>query len=377
MHMLEMIGRHMQAFGRHAAPWPPPHLSLALQGGGSFGVFTAGVLDRLLQEPDLCFDTISGASAGAVNAVLLAAGLAEGGREAAREKLTRFWQRLSRAAAFSPFANHARLMPGAASGSLSFWTRLISPYQYNPFDLNPLRTILNDEVDFDRLRRTRPIGLMISATRVRDGRARIFVDDEITADAVLASASLPLLHHAVTIDDEAYWDGGYSANPPLHELVMASETPEILIVQITPMQRAATPTTSQEILRRLDQITFNASLLTETDRLARHSEHYRGILGLLSRDGRKWRRLALHRIVAEDAIEGLSEASAANLDWSFLADLRAHGQKAASAWLTGKGGEEPALDEEPARSAALPDDQGAEPRVRAAKKSRAQSPARR
>ncbi len=279
---------------------------------------------------------MSGASAGAINAVLLAAGLAEGGREAAREKLTHFWRRLSQAAAFVPFGNNASLMPGAASGTLSFWTRLVSPYQYNPFDLNPLRTLLNEEVDFERLRREKPVGLLVSATRVSDGRARIFGNDEITADTVLASASLPLLHHAVTIDNEAYWDGGYSANPPLHELVVASETPDILIVQITPMQRAATPTTSQEIMRRLDQITFNASLLTETDRLAEQSDLYRGIFGLLSRDGRKWRRLALHRIAAEDEVERLSEASASNLDWSFLSDLRAHGRKAAEAWLMRK-----------------------------------------
>ncbi len=344
MRMLEVIGRHMDlAFGRGNAAWPPRRLSLALQGGGSFGAFTCGVLDRLLEEPGLSFDTVSGASAGAINAVLLAAGLAEGGPATAREKLTRFWRRLSRAAPFVPFGSNAGLMPGAASRTLSFWTRLVSPYQYNPFDLNPIRALLNEEVDFARLRRAKPIGLLISATRVRDGRARIFANDEIDADTVLASTSLPLLHHAVTIDNEAYWDGGYSANPPLHELVMASETPDILIVQITPTQQAATPITSQEIMRRLDQITFNASLLTETDRLAQHADFYRGIFGLLSRDGRKWRRLALHRIVAEEEITGLSEASASNLDWSFLSHLREHGRRAGEAWLTRKSPEQPPL----------------------------------
>ncbi|QXX75092.1 hypothetical protein MHY1_01910 [Methylovirgula sp. HY1] len=327
------------AFGRAPSAWPPQHLSLGLQGGGSFGAFTSGVLDRLLEEPDIRFDTISGASAGAINAVLLAAGLAEGGREAAREKLKRFWRRLSHTAALVPFGSNTGLMSGAASGTLSFWTRLVSPYQYNPFDLNPLRTILNEEIDFEKLRRTKPIGLLIAATRVRDGRARIFSNDEINADTVLASTSLPLLHHAVTIDNEAYWDGGYSANPPLHELVMASETPDILIVQITPMQRAATPTTSQEIIRRLDQITFNASLVAESDRLAQHADFYRGIFGRLSRDGRKWRRLSLHRIAAEEEVDGLAEASASNLDWRFLTDLRRHGRSAAETWLTRGGAE--------------------------------------
>jgi NTE family protein len=334
--MFERITQYWdRAFGGDAT-WPPRHLSLALQGGGSFGAFTSGVLDRLLQEPSLRFDTISGASAGAINAVLLAAGLAEGGREAAREKLARFWRRLSQAAAFVPFGHNNGMMPGS-SGPLSFWTRLISPYQYNPFDLNPLRTLLNEEVDFERLRRKQPVKLLISATRVSDGRARIFSNHEITVDAVLASASLPLLHHAVTIDNEAYWDGGYSANPPMHELVMASQTPNILIVQITPMQQAETPTSSQEIMRRLDQITFNASLVADTDRLLQHSEMHRGLFGLLSRDGRKWRQLALHRIAAEEEVERLSEASASNLDWRFLSNLRAHGRRATEDWLVAKG----------------------------------------
>lgn len=335
--MFEQIGRHIdQAFG-HGAEWPPRQLSLALQGGGSFGAFTSGVLDRLLEEDDLTIDTVSGASAGAINAVLLAAGLAEGGKEAAREKLTNFWRRLSRTAAFVPFGHNAGLMPG----TLSFWTRLVSPYQYNPLDLNPLRTLLNEEIDFERLRQTRPIGLLISATRVSDGRARIFSNDEITAETVLASATLPLLHHAVTIDNEAYWDGGYSANPPLYELVKASETSDILIIQITPTQRAATPTTSQEIMRRLDQITFSASLLAEMDRLAEQSDLHRGLLGHLSSDGRKWRRLTLHRIAAEEEVERLSEASAGNLEWQFISDLRAHGRRAADAWLQSKPGEVP------------------------------------
>jgi NTE family protein len=145
-----------------------------------------------------------------------------------------------------------------------------------------------------------------------------------------------LLHHAVTIEDEAYWDGGYSANPPLYELAVESKTPDLLIVQITPMQRAAIPTTSQEIMRRLDQMAFNASLLMETERLAHQSELARGPMGLLTPDRRKWRRLALHRIVAEEEIERLSEASASNLDWNFLSNLKAHGRAAADSWLAGK-----------------------------------------
>jgi NTE family protein len=330
MNMLETLGL------RRGAGQRPPRLSLALQGGGSFGAFTWGVLDRLLEESHITFDTASGTSAGAINAVLLAAGLAEGGRRAARAKLARFWERLSRTAAFGPFGAAAGFAPGTAAGTFSFWTRLLSPYQYNPLDLNPLRMLINEEVDFDRLRAVAPIGLLIAATRVCDGRARIFRNAEIDADTVLASASLPLYHHAVTIDDVAYWDGGYSANPPLLELVTASQAPDILVVQITPMRSAEVPTTSRDIIRRLDQITFNASLQTEIETLAWHAARSRRLSGLLSRERRKLRRLSIHRIAAEEEFTGLSEASASNLDWGFLSNLKDHGRAAATAWL-GKG----------------------------------------
>ncbi|MGC2051473.1 MAG: patatin-like phospholipase family protein [Methylovirgula sp.] len=332
MSLLDVLGL------ARSADWPPPRLSLALQGGGSFGAFTWGVLDRLLEDSDIEFDTVSGTSAGAINAALLAAGLAEGGPRAARAKLARFWERLSRTAAFGA---------GFAPGTFSFWTRLLSPYQYNPLDLNPLRALLNEEVDFDRLRLAAPVGLLVAATRVADGRPRIFRNAEIDADAVLASASLPLYHHAVTIDDIAYWDGGYSANPPLLDLVTASEAPDILVVQITPIRSAEVPTTSREIIRRLDQITFNASLQTEIETLAWHAARSRRLSGLLSREGRKLRRLTLHRIAAEEEITGLSEASASNLDWSFLSALRDRGRAAATAWLTKQETQPAAFDLEP------------------------------
>ena len=181
----------------------------------------------------------------------------------AREKLAHFWERLSRTAAFGPFGSSAHFAPGGAAGAISLWTRLLSPYQFNPLDVNPLRTMLNEEVDFERLRFSSPIGLLIAATRVVDGRARMFSNAEINADVVLASACLPLYHHAVTIDNVAYWDGGYSANPPLLDLVAVSRAPDLLIVQITPALSTETPTSAQEIMRRLDQITFNSSLQAE------------------------------------------------------------------------------------------------------------------
>jgi NTE family protein len=327
MQIFEVLRRQLGG----GANWPPLRVSLALQGGGSFGAFTWGVLDRLLEDPNVTFDTVSGTSAGAINSVLLAAGLAEGGPRAARAKLGQFWERLSRTAAFGPFGAAGGFAPGA--GSFSFWARLLSPYQYNPLDLNPLRALLNEEVDFDRLRHAAPIGLLIAATRVCDGRARIFTNAEINAETVLASASLPLYHHAVTIDDVGYWDGGYSANPPLLDLVTASQAPDILVVQITPMRSAEVPTTSRDIIRRLDQITFNSSLQTEIETLAWHAAKGRRLSGLFSREGRKLRRLTLHRIAAEEEFDGLSAASASNLDWRFLSNLRDNGRTAATAWL--------------------------------------------
>ena len=343
MNLFDTLGQTLEtAFGRHASAWPPPRLSLALQGGGSFGAFTWGVLDRLLESGDVDFDTVSGTSAGAFNAVLLADGLAAGGRDAAREKLARFWERLSRTAAFGPFGSTAHFAPGGAAGTFSLFTRLLSPYQYNPLDVNPLRVILNEEVDFERLKEASPIRLLIAATRVADGRAHIFRGSDINAEAVLASACLPLYHHAVTIENTAYWDGGYSANPPLLDLVSASEATDLLVVRITPMLSAETPTSSREILRRLDQITFNASLQAELETLARHIDRSQQLTGLLSSEGRKLRRLAIHHIAAEETFDGLADANATNLDWKFLTTLRDHGRAAAMAWLAGKEAE-PAL----------------------------------
>jgi NTE family protein len=198
-------------------------VSLALQGGGSFGAFTWGVLDRLLEDETVTFDAVSGASAGAVNAVLLASGLAQGGPGAAKEVLQRFWRRAS-------VGSWGRL----AGLAVEVAVRHLSPYQFNPFNLHPLKTLLAEEIDFDALRQHSKLKLLIAATRVRDGRLRIFREKAVTLDVILASTCLPVLHHAVSIDGEAYWDGGYSANPPLLPLVSASRAEEALVVQIMP-----------------------------------------------------------------------------------------------------------------------------------------------
>ncbi len=301
-------------------------VSLALQGGGSFGAFTWGVLDRLLEEPNVEFDTISGASAGAVNAVLVASGLANGGREVAREKLERFW---SKASAMAPSAPLARITGMAGD----FFRTSLSPYQFNPFDLNPLRTLLSAEVDFEAINSHSPVHLMISATRVSDGQMQIFRSEDLDVDRLLASTCLPMLHHTVYVDGEAYWDGGYVANPPLLELITESKTHRVLVVQITPMRRAALPKTPREIMSRLDQISFNSSLMREIESIEMLRERALTEFGSWSRTCFRMRRLQMDRISAEDSVPGLDEASATDLDWSFLTMLRDSGRDVADAWL--------------------------------------------
>jgi NTE family protein len=297
-------------------------LSLALQGGGSFGAFTWGVLDRLLDEDDLALDAVSGASAGAVNAVLLASGLAEGGRSGARNRLEQFWKRASEAA------------PRAQSGTaLAVATRVLSPYQFNPFNVNPLKRLLADEIDFDALREKPSLRLLIGATRVRDGTLHVFREKDVTLDTVLASACLPVIHHAVSIEGEVYWDGGYSANPPLIPLISASRASEALIVQIMPTAGAEMPTSSSEIVKRMEQITFNSSLMRDMDALAAMAKLSSAEVGA-SRLSRKLQKLRLHHIAAETEYPLLSQSSALNLDWEFLLTLREAGRVATDRWLS-------------------------------------------
>ena len=296
-------------------------LSLALQGGGSLGAFTWGVLDRLLEEDTVAFDAISGASAGAVNAVVLASGLANGGRREAQRQLEWFWKEASDTA--------PRAGVGAA---VALTSHVVSPYQFNPFNLNPLRTLLSERIKFDLLRAQPSVRLLIATTRVRDGALCIFREKAVSVDVVLASACLPHVHHAVLIEGETYWDGGYAANPPLIPLVTATRALEVLVVQIMPSAGLGKPTTSSEITRRLDQITFNGTLTRDMDALAAMKK-------LTAPGGggpplaRKLQRLQLHHLAAETQVPELSQASGMNLDWDFLVELRDAGRAAAHQWL--------------------------------------------
>src|SRR5215207_4134854 len=299
-------------------------LSLALQGGGVFGAFTWGVLDRLLEEDNLELDAVSGASAGAINAVLLASGLAKGGPDEARASLERFWSRVGESATKNLFL-HPEMVVATASQ--------MSPYQFNPLDLNPLRDLLAQEVDFEAVRTRSPVRLLVSATRVQDGAVRVFRTKAISLDVVLASACLPRLHHSVNIHGEPHWDGGYAANPPVIPLVAASETPNVLVVQLIPTDHAGLPVTKAGIDERLGQITFNAPLQKELEAIGMMKKLVRKEGEPTSRLGRKIDSLELHHLSAEDHVDGLSQASVLNTDWNFLTDLRDQGRAAAEAWL--------------------------------------------
>ena len=310
-------------------PWPPRNLALALQGGGSFGAFTWGALDRLLEEEGIGFDALSGASAGAVNAVLLASGLASGGREGARKNLEDFWSHVSQT---------ALLLPKSVTMQMGLLARAMSPYQFNPFDLNPLRRALETHVDFEALRQAASPRLLIGTTRVGAAALRIFRNAELTVDTVLASACLPLLHHTVEIDGESYWDGGYVANPPLTPLVAETEASNVLIIQIAPTRSQLVPRSRREIERRIDQINFSSSLDREIDAIR--------LLAPLCAAGDasgKWAKLRLDRLSAEDEVERLAQASPGNLDWSFLSGLRDAGRAAAQGWIEQSGNMTPKL----------------------------------
>jgi NTE family protein len=297
--------------------WPPRKLSLALQGGGTFAAFTWGALERLLEEPDCAFDTISGASAGAVNAALLACGLVEGGREGARAALNRFWMRIMHEASFRSLMLVGGFSP--AGRSVAFGPTLRSG-QFDPFDLDPLRQALARDIDFTALQSPACPRLLVAATRVRDGRQQVFGNAEITADVLLASTCPPLIHCAVEIDGESYWDGGFGANPPLVRLVQDSETSNVLVVQVTPARDSYVPITPAAIDRRLDQITANSVLNAEIAAL-------------------EWARpvaapsLRLFRIAAEDEIDGLAQRSATDLGPGFIRLLHRCGRKAAERFL--------------------------------------------
>jgi NTE family protein len=313
----------------------PLLVDLALQGGGSHGAFTWGVLDRLLEEPWLEIDGISGTSAGAMNAAVLVDGFAKGAAAGARAALDTFWRRVSEAARFSP------LRRGPLDVVLGRWTldsspfyvvmdlfsRLASPYDLNPLGWNPLREILAGLIDFTQLGQA-PIKLFITATNVRTGRGHVFRNNAITPDVLLASACLPTMFQAVEIDGEPYWDGGYSGNPTLTPLIRECKSQDTILVQINPVERQGTPRSASDILNRLNEVSFNGVLLKELRMIAL----LRQVADPGGSEGALWAGMRIHR-VASDMMTALGASSKLNAEWEFFSLLREEGRKAAEAFL--------------------------------------------
>jgi NTE family protein len=314
----------------------PVLLNLALQGGGAHGAFAWGVLDALLEDSSFAFEGISGTSAGAMNALCLAHGLMTGGRDGARETLARFWTSV---AASSPFASSGE--SGAEiSQTLKLmlqWTSHLSPEQLNPFDLNPLRDILGEQFDFDRLRRDATVKLFIAATHANSGKLRLFRNHELSVDTLLASACLPTIHRAIVIDGEAYWDGGYSANPAVFPLAYQCASADILLILLTPLRYAETPVSAEDIRQRLLELSFNSTFLREMRMFAHLREEFGS--SWLSRwlpVGRLERRigqLRFHAITADALLGELPAGSKLAVNLPFFERLRDSGREHAQNWL--------------------------------------------
>ncbi|MBA5777094.1 patatin-like phospholipase family protein [Stappia sp. F7233] len=312
-------------------------VNLALQGGGAHGAFAWGVLDKLLEDGRVGIEAITATSAGAMNATVMAYGLSEGGREGARRALANFWRRVSHAAMSGPLQpsfwdrithNHA-LDSSPAFLVFDIMARLMSPYQFNPTNWNPLRRVLEECVDFERLRANGKVKLFLSATNVRTGKVRVFTTCEITPDVVLASACLPFMFQAVEIDGDPYWDGGYMGNPAIYPLIYNCDSRDVVIVHINPLMREGTPKTAQEILNRINEISFNSSLMREMRVI-----HF--VTRLIDEgkiaDG-DMKRMLIHSISDDEMMRTLSVSSKLNGDWEFLTHLRDVGRARALRWL--------------------------------------------
>ena len=312
-------------------------IELALQGGGAHGAFTWGVLDRLLEDDRIVIEGISGTSAGAMNAVVVADGLDTGGKEGARQALEKFWSGVSLAGLYSPFKRTwldrllGRWTLDYSPGYIFFdnLSRLVSPYQINPFNLNPLRDLISSLVDFEHVRHAEGIKLFVAATNVRTGMQKIFKRQEMTVDMIMASACLPLVFQAVEIDGEAYWDGGYMGNPALFPLVNDCQSRDIVIVQINPIYREELPQTAPEIFNRLNEITFNASLIKEVRSIA----ILKDLIRVANLEGQRFRDALFHRIDGDDELKPLSVSSKLNTEWEFLKHLHDVGYRSTSTWL--------------------------------------------
>jgi NTE family protein len=312
-------------------------VNLALQGGGAHGAFAWGAIDTLLADGRIDIEAISATSAGAMNAVVLADALTEGDRDHARERLTAFWKAIAHAGArYSP-VKPLRDWSGRAlpiEQSPFYWMfdtmiRVFSPYQLNPFNFNPLRDVLNEQVDFERLRRTRGVNVHLCATNVETGRVRIFNRDELSVDTVLASACLPFLFQTIEIDGANYWDGGYIGNPAIFPLIYGSKSCDVVIVHINPIVRHGVPKTAPEILNRINEISFNSSLMREMRAIAFVTR----LIAQHKLEASEMKQMLIHSIRDDEVMTAHSVASKLSPDWQFLCSLRDSGRAVTERWM--------------------------------------------
>lgn len=315
-------------------------ISLALQGGGALGAYTWGALDFLLEDDRVEIAAISGSSAGAMCAVAVADGFERGGAAGARERLRAFWEAVAHAGQANPYRRPPMMAflnaftPAWMLGpSLAQWadaaSRFASPYDLNPLNLNPLKEVVEELIDFDRVRACKEIALFVGATNVETGRIRVFSSNELTADHVMASACLPQIFKAVEIDGAPYWDGGYLGNPALFPLFDVKATRDILIVQINPIERPGAPRTAPDIAARVNEITFNASLLRELRSIE--------FVGRLVDEARlpegRYRKMLIHVLNEDEALRPLGVGVDLNTDLAFFEELFKAGRAAAERWL--------------------------------------------
>lgn len=316
-------------------------VALALQGGGAHGAFTWGVLDGLLEDATFEIEALSGTSAGAINAAVLASGYANGGAPQARENLAAFWQALAHLARLSPMRPTA--LEALAFGrdiELSYshimrdmLSRVVSPYQFNPFDLNPLKNLLADFVDIDALRKPGAIRLIVAATNAETGAARLFANEELSLDVLLASTCLPSVSQAVRLDDGHYWDGGFSSNPPLLPLIEASAADDVVVVRLNPATEPGLPVTAPKIQMRLNRIVFDAPLKRELDELDRLRLVTAESGAQRSRMGRRLSSLNVHVIGEDELMNGVGAASQAHPDAKLIELLHREGRASCARWL--------------------------------------------
>lgn len=311
-------------------------INLALQGGGAHGAFTWGVLDALLEDGRLNFEGVSGTSAGAMNAVVLAHGLMSGGRDGARAALGNFWSAVAGSLPFDiavPSADGQNVSLVPALKMMLQWTHYFSPHQLNPFDLNPLKDILVAQIDFERLRSHSPVKLFIAATHANSGKVRLFRSPEISADAILASACLPMMSRPVEIDGEPYWDGGYAANPAVFPLFYECKTSDILLVLLTPLKHRATPHTAQEIKDRVLELAFNATFLREMRMFAHAREYVSQSVFRMGHLDRRLARMNFHVIEAHELLSELKAETKLAANMRFFEMLKDMGRERTIAWL--------------------------------------------